>query len=724
MSDRSRLAFERVEIRRMPGIEAGFAVDGLCPGINVICGPNASGKTSLTRAVATLLWPRSTGASRSILHGTYALDGRSWKVEFDSGSARWQSDGQDADAPAIDAADGNDRYLLALHDLLRADNRDFAEAILRESTGGYDVGGAATALGYSPRPSSPIALKQRLDAAHAGEREARQAQEALRQQERERDELLGRQEQARAAGHRAQAIERALAVHRAQATLDEATRTLVAFPPVLFRLSGTEPEELKRLRQRQMEASQAVEQEQLGIVDARERQLATGLTTPLPPAAIAGLRDRFATLQNDSRELRAAGERRTEAEAVVAAAREAIGPALIDDQIAALDPVQFNALAGLMQQSRDAHAKLEALSQIADWIPPLPQDTDQDDARDRLAIGARCLTRWLREGSEPAIAGNRAALPLLIAAGVAVIESVLLGVLVHPALFVLLLVTVAFLVFGLRQQSAPERDGAADWRAEYQRLGLPAPAAWTSDAVETLIEELLRRARRIQADQEARQRWQYVRDERPVAVQHAAEVERQVAAWCVRFSVSCVRDVAALHTLANAISSWQDARGRAASAAALQRDAQARCDAALASINTTLLPFGYPAADGPAGVGSAIDDLTDRDRLWADAVADEQRAQRRLADRIEPLQQRCREELQAFFERLGLSDDDEPGLQALLDRLPDYREAALAVERAGLEQEHAQAALGDAVALVAHSPASLAAELEEAHTQHATLDDI
>jgi hypothetical protein len=379
-----------------------------------------------------------------------------------------------------------------------------------------------------------------------------------------------------------------------------------------------------------------------------------------------------------------------------------------------------------MQQSSDAHATLAGLDNIAAWIPPIPQDTDQNDERDRLAMGARILTSWLRQGSEPAVAGNHQSsrMPLLVAASVGVMESVLLGVLAHPAFLVLLLVTVTLLVLGLRRQSAPERSVDADWRAEYQRLGLPAPAAWTPDAVEALIEELLRRVRRIQADQEARQRWQYVRDERPVAVHHAEEVDRQVAEWCARFGVPAVRDVAALHTLANAISSWQESRGRAASALALQAEAQARVEAALTSINAVLLHFGYPAVDGPAGISSAIDDLAARDRDRAEAAADEQRAESRLAGQLLPQQQRCRDDLDSFFDRLGLADDDGRGLQTLLDRLPEYRAATVAVGRAGLALEHARADLGDAVALAEQPPAVLDLDLRTAQAQHAELDDI
>ena len=46
------LHFRRVHLRRMAGVEGeGFAVDRLCPGINVIYGPNGCGKSRTAAAL-------------------------------------------------------------------------------------------------------------------------------------------------------------------------------------------------------------------------------------------------------------------------------------------------------------------------------------------------------------------------------------------------------------------------------------------------------------------------------------------------------------------------------------------------------------------------------------------------------------------------------------------------------------------------------------------------
>jgi len=731
MNDRQRLTFERVEIRRMPGIETGFAVDGLCGGINVICGPNASGKTSLTMAVRTLLWPRASSHSRSVLDGTFNLDGRLWRIGYDSGSPRWQCDGLDSDAPSFDTADERDRYLLALHDLLRADNRGFAEAILRESTGGFDVGQAAAGLGFTPKPSVSTSLKQRLDHARDDVREASRAQDALRQQEREREQLLLQQERAREAGHRVRAIERALDYRRAVVARDETHRTLSMYPASIAALTGHELDELQRLRQRHTEAAAAVDAERMAIGRARSRQAATGLTARLPVGLISRLRTLCADLQGHDMNVRSASDRRIAAEEIVASARAAIGSEVDDAHLEALDIVQFNALAELMDESQKAHSWLDSLTAIAQWIPPSP-DNAQGVERDRLTVGIQCLTSWLRETRDQplvvaATSGPSRAL-LLGAAAFAIVEALLLGALAHPSLFILLVPGIVLIVLALRQSPQAHAGALASagvsWQREYERLGLEAPARWEPEVVAALIGELARRSGALQAAEDTRQRWRYVHDDRPAVMQQVAEIDARVASFCQKFGIPAVNDVAALHRLANAISTWQTERHQVAAATARLADAQARYDAVLRTINSVLEPYGYQPVLGHTDATSAIDHLSGREQEWIEAASAEEESRQRLNDQANPQLERSRDDLNAFFERCGVAPDDEVGLRQLVEQVADYQAAKRADDRAALEAERAADALGDAKALAEMSVAELEAERLAAQEQFDRLEEI
>ena len=49
----------RLKIQQLPGIDPGFELDKIDPGVNLVTGPNAIGKSSLIRALRYLVAPAS-----------------------------------------------------------------------------------------------------------------------------------------------------------------------------------------------------------------------------------------------------------------------------------------------------------------------------------------------------------------------------------------------------------------------------------------------------------------------------------------------------------------------------------------------------------------------------------------------------------------------------------------------------------------------------------------
>ena len=54
MSPANSLRLDRLRILRTPGIAEPFAVEGLSPQVNLVHGPNASGKTSTARIIEAI----------------------------------------------------------------------------------------------------------------------------------------------------------------------------------------------------------------------------------------------------------------------------------------------------------------------------------------------------------------------------------------------------------------------------------------------------------------------------------------------------------------------------------------------------------------------------------------------------------------------------------------------------------------------------------------------
>ncbi|MHB8900099.1 MAG: AAA family ATPase, partial [Thermoguttaceae bacterium] len=240
--------FKSIEIRRMPGFQRGdLALPELSPGINVIYGPNASGKTTLSRAIHYLLRPPERSNDHVSLRASAEVNGRQYELDCDSGRLRATDRAQGAaiDYPKLAPAEIGDRHVLALQDLIRTEHdHDLANQIVRELSGGYDVSAARKVLGFSRQPARRGRLTKELSQAE------KRHQAALRRQDEliERQAALKRLQAEKAAAEAALAemglLEKAAERLAAEERVAEVRNRLRVFPAGVARVSQHEIERL------------------------------------------------------------------------------------------------------------------------------------------------------------------------------------------------------------------------------------------------------------------------------------------------------------------------------------------------------------------------------------------------------------------------------------------------------------------------------------------------
>ncbi|CAN5745310.1 AAA family ATPase [soil metagenome] len=723
MSVRSALVFKQLNIRRTPGIDSPFTVDGLTEGVNIAYGPNASGKSTTAGVLQMLLWNDLPGWSRASIAGRIDLDGSEWTVDIDAGALSARRDGAGGARLPVDV-EHSDRYILTLHDLLQADNADFAGVILRESAGGYDIDAARDALGYRERPSQPRKNIGEFRSAQRETREARQSQQGLLREQQRLGELREQLEAAQAAVTLAGLLEQAIAARQRQRELDLAQETLDALPENISRLSGDELDRLKDIDERRTDYESRRRQAEAEIERASREIRETGLDgVTLPDGFIATLRTRVQQLQDLAGRInRAAAELAGQVEQRDRAARQ-LGRHISEEQLRDLEAEGLRRLVDLARRFEQARAGYEAANEMRSWLGAPAEFGDID----RLRQGISSLNGWLRSGGAPVEASDNAgSLMPAVVASVLIALIVLAGAVVgHPLFigFIVLAIVPVALAF-LRRSKPPASTGTAShFQSEYRRAGLEQPRSWNVEQVEALVSQLGQQLHQQQLAYARSERWAGLEDrwqEAQAAYQEAdAEWRRALEATSLE-----PFDSAELYQLAGNLDRWQAADARVAAAqqqVALERQAHANL---LDEINRNLALAGYPESDDHATAHGHINDLDERSQRLRSARQTRDNARSALEQTTIPELERLARERRAVFESAGLDVDDERTLADWIDQRDDYLEARKSVEQAALELRYATAQLGDHQHLIERGEPDLAAELESVRSDAARADQL
>ncbi|MGH2560493.1 MAG: hypothetical protein ACRDJH_15635 [Thermomicrobiales bacterium] len=720
------VAIRQIAIRRFHGQDFDFTIDDLSPAINIIRGPNASGKTTTALALQGLLWPAAAPANAAVT-GHLHLDGATWRVDVDNRRALWQQDGADAPMPDLGQIpfEARDRYLLTLHDLIDGTNAAFAAAIQRESAGGYDLHAAVEELGFRRTPHRRRTEQHASRAARDVVRNLRRDQDGLVAQERSLATLRDRYQDALAADAQGDVFAIALTHVEAVQRREAVRRGLDAFPPSVALLTGNEIELLEEI-ERDLAARREQHRAQLRDVEAAEtRRAKTGLAgAPLTDGLVPQLRAACQALQTLAARLDAATADVAGLTRNRLLARQRVGAAVTDDQIAALDTGAFEELVALARRFEATRAQREAFRAVELWLSGVEPPANLD----RLREGVGFLQRRLRL---PATAEEnrqtaRLRLALWAAALVIAVEALALGALVHWAFVAVVLVAVA-LVYLMRR--LPPSTAAADLlEAEYRKLGLDDPASWTIPAIEQLADGLSRRLQLALVDDEKARRWAGLAEQRQHATDALAMLEHDRAELAARLGVAPSIDAESLGVIARNLVQWQEADSRLRTAETRLQTAHDEFKVILHRLNEQLGPFvSHQAADVSSAIG-LVEDLEERWLECEMATTANEHARRTLDQIVQPNIDDLERKQTAFRERIALPLGDTATLRRWLDHLPAFHAAQeeLAKEQAIIDQTNAR--LEDAnvndVDLRTLSPQDLLHHIHELEDQAAQADDV
>jgi uncharacterized protein YhaN len=663
-------AIKRLDVRRMPGFRLqGFQVKDLSPGINVIHGPNASGKTTLANAIKATLWP-TTAPSGAETDATIQVKDATFNVRHEGRTTRWLKDGESHEPPVLPPADASDRYVLCLHELLGAegDGDRFARTVMEESAGGYHLPSAIETAGFTQgyptrkRGNDLASLtkaRDEKDQAIAFQREIHQQEGRL---ERLRDDL----QKARNAARTARMLEAAHQHAEAREEYEKAKRRLEAYPETVSKVVGDEKKRIESAEAVIQKASERNKEAERTIQEATEAIRSTRLpTVGVDSVLLRTLKTQTDTLDQHERDL-------LELEQVIRAhtkrleeAQKAIGDNIGENVLAGLDGEKWNDISDFADEWQNARNELRQAQLEQARLEPLESSEDEDNLR----RGIDALRAWLRQGPSKTERPLRA--PLLLSAATGALTAVAAAVLLHmlfllPALILLAVVAWGFLSDG-KQGGDP-----ATWRRAYESTRLSAPSQWESKAVEAQLERLEAQWLKAKEAARARRRNQELQAQIDRLQTHLVRLEKRRQEAEALFG-PIGKDPRNLVWTIDRCLKWRHAHDDKEAAIAQHSTLTEKRDRLLKEIQQQLAPYGAVETTQVARLRAEIHALEEREHQRASAIKDLENAQRQQKEAQGALTQ-AQHEKDQVYQDLGVSAGDDQALVALLEQHISYQQ--------------------------------------------------
>jgi exonuclease SbcC len=256
------MRLERLHLRRAPGLPRGFELSGLGPGLHLVLGPNASGKTTFCRAVRASLWPEE-GFAGGEVESEWLLGGERLHARRVGDSApAWAGARGERAAPRLPEAHLRGCFGIELGELLEGGpaEKGIASRLRLELAEGFDLSKVLKEVrGRSAR--SADADRGRLEEASAKLQAVEERHRELHRSETELAKLRQRQEELSSGRARWLELQSACELARAREELAGLEQELGSFPPGMASAPGDLGAWRKEVSEDLLAARQQVEQE-------------------------------------------------------------------------------------------------------------------------------------------------------------------------------------------------------------------------------------------------------------------------------------------------------------------------------------------------------------------------------------------------------------------------------------------------------------------------------
>ena len=474
---------KELSIQKLPGFPRGLEeYKGFAANINIIAGPNASGKSSTARIIQKVIWRNHTDGIH--VESSTEIDQEYWDIKIDSGNVKVQRDGKDDELAGLPAVEGSNRYMLALHELVKEKDEEIANEIIRQSIGGYNLEEAQQNLGYADIiKNKGVTEFKNYKTAKEKHKEIQQKHKELKREEERLQELYETKAQAKEASRLKDLYGKVTEYIKARLNFDQLSEEYEAYSKVLDKVTGEEFSAIEDLENETGDTENAVSKAENEIKKCEYTLSKLDLPKDgVSKKVLSELEERVENLIVLGREIQD-----TEKKIEQFRAKERVSLESIDESI---DPIKWKGLNlkdvnGLDKFLLNAHKANSEKQFLETGINELDKEVvDKDPKPEILNEGIKKLSYWLQDQS------STTEIPkwwpgILSLAGILTAISIyfigwpgLLGIVV-----IVVLAIYAYTTKPHREKKIREQD--------YGKTGLKQPDAWTIEGVSEKLEELV-----------------------------------------------------------------------------------------------------------------------------------------------------------------------------------------------------------------------------------------
>ena len=672
------LVFKEVRIDRMYGLPFDLYLSELSPHLNIVFGPNGSGKTTIANALNGLLLP---SAGREVkLYGQANLGFGSQTIYLDVKGTRAECriNTRTVDQSELSQFLRPKSYHLSLQELLpeKNDDNELAREIIKQANGGFDIVAAGKKLGFNlqKRYNKTNEAKE-FEAISKKLRSVIQEQSSLQHQKNHRKNLIEERDLSLEAGRRAELIAKIIQWRSADAEYKKAHNAAESYPRVI-RSSQNLTNAVKNAQELSKTIDRLKREADEGrlTIERVRKNLEENRLSPdgLEPGALQLLIAQVRDFSEKYRKLEELKETRqaTEKQALNAWKRldgllpEGWHPEFTREDLAQLQSYAKNH--GIHTQEKQALEKLKILLGV-------DQTTRGDADSNKLRDAQRDILQWILALRDESPQRKRILNLLLGTAIASVLVSVSFGI-VHPSGYLGLIISIMIWWAYTIVRSDRQPQISSSQKNNIKRLLPELPENPNPDALQSGLDQLTVERSQTQLDTlKLNESSRIERSLESMSVQQS-KLEAQKEELINRINIDTPNDVISLIELVGSILNWQEFDDKA-------RELTNRCEQVsetyrtlAETVGSTFEQYGYEKPVNPNDAERLLDivrnddDAAKRDHA---RLIQEKRGAETTQRNLEDQESRYAK----LFKDLELEVGDLSGLAASARQFSEWEEA-------------------------------------------------